>query len=79
VYLVGDAQILDGIAANVALGQRPELLSILWPSSSTPNTESIANLGRQNHISQVDVHVFVAARQVSVVRLAVLQLNHLRR
>lgn len=58
--LVWDAQVLDGAAADVALGHPPELVPVP---------------GGADHLPQVDVHPVVAADQVPVVRLPILQLH----
>lgn len=53
---VRNSQILDGAAADIALGHPPELVAV-------PR--------RANHLSQVDVHPVIAAHQVTVVRFTV--------
>lgn len=44
--LIGDAQVLDGAAADVALGHQPEIVSVP---------------GLADHLTQVGVHPVVAA------------------
>lgn len=58
--LVGDAQVLNGAAANVALRHPPEFVPVP---------------GRADHLAQVDVHPVVAAHQVPVVCLPVFELH----
>ena len=58
--LVGDPEVLDGAASDVALGHPPELVAV--PAGA-------------DHLPQVDVHPVVAAHQVPVVSLTVLELH----
>lgn len=62
--LVGDAQVLDGAASDVALRHPPELVPIP---------------GRADHLPQVNVHPVVTAHQVPIVRLSILELHQLER
>ncbi|CAI5505767.1 unnamed protein product [Closterium sp. Naga37s-1] len=57
------AQVLDGVAAHVALRHAPE---------------AVAVLGRADDLAQVDVHPRVTAHQMPVVRLPILQLYQLK-
>ena len=58
--LIRDAEVLDGAAADVALGHPPELVPV--PAGA-------------DHLPEVDVHPVVAAHQVPVVCLPILELH----
>lgn len=62
-HFVGDAEVLNRAAADVALRHAPELVAIP---------------GRADNLSEVDVHPVVAADKVAVVCLAVLELHEHR-
>ena len=61
--LIGDAQVLDVAAGDVALGHQPEFVPVP---------------GLADHLPQVDVHPVVAAHQMPIVRLPVFELHQQR-
>jgi len=58
--LIGDAQVLDAVAANKTFGHLPELVSILV---------------RARHIPDGNVHEHVATDQLAVIRVSILQFD----
>lgn len=57
---VGDAEVLDGVAADVHLRDGPEVVAVL---------------GGADNVVEVDVHPLVDVGKVAVVRVAVLELD----